>query len=331
MLTPGYKLSIGGKLIDTTDEPRASTLVSLVVTLDIDAPVDTVSLVLGEVGTLAPAKGDRVEVDLGYTDDGDLSRVLTGALAHVEHSPSTTRVVGNGGTSSLLRTKVDETFQGKSAGAIVRDLAGRAGVDVAVAEDVTTFPAYVVDGRRSVYRHMHDLGRLCGTDLYLDAEGRLVFERYAGGKTVHVLEYAKHLLEVEVELGPQSADVVEAWGEGPGGGKGEDAWAWLTKDFSGSKGSAGSGSNKLLLERPALRTAEAARLAADAAQTAARRRAVRGRVLIAGRAQVKLGDAVRLRGVPEDGANGVFQVRSVTHRITKVGGFTTAITFRGAG
>ncbi len=31
MLTPAYKLTIGGKVIDTTDKPQASTVVELMV------------------------------------------------------------------------------------------------------------------------------------------------------------------------------------------------------------------------------------------------------------------------------------------------------------
>jgi phage protein D len=60
------------------------------------------------------------------------------------------------------------------------------------------------------------------------------------------------------------------------------------------------------------------------------RRAVRGRVLTIGRPQVKLGDAIQLRGVPDDDANGNFQVRSITHRLRKDTGFTTEIGFRAA-
>ncbi len=82
------------------------------------------------------------------------------------------------------------------------------------------------------------------------------------------------------------------------------------------------------LERPALRTREAARAAARAAHTVIARRALRGRLVSTGRPAVKLGDAVRLRGVPDDSLNASFQVRSVTHRITKASGFTTTVGFR---
>jgi hypothetical protein len=164
----------------------------------------------------------------------------------------------------------------------------------------------------------------------VNSEGAVVMERFVGGRTVHVLEHAKHILELDVLRSPPRAAAVEAWGESPGSARGTNAWAWLTKDFDDLHGSAGSGSPLLVLERPALRSASAARRAAEAALTALQRRAVRGRVVTIGRPQVKLGDAIQLRGVPDEDANGNFQVRSVTHRLRKDTGFTTEIGFRGA-
>jgi phage protein D len=121
---------------------------------------------------------------------------------------------------------------------------------------------------------------------------------------------------------------VTAWGESPGSGQGDDPWAWLTQDFSGQKGTSGSGSPTLLLEEPALRTSDAAATAADAAETAIRRRKLRGRLVGLGDPSIKLGDAVRLKGLPDGGLDGSYQVRAVTHRITKTCGFTTAVQFR---
>jgi phage protein D len=334
MLTPAYRLTIGSERVDTTDEPKASTVVDLAVALDLDAPADSATLVLGRVGALAPVRDDEVTVELGYADDGGFEQVMKGTVAHVEPGLTTVGVVAYSGAASLLRTTTDKTYEGKTAGAIVRDLAGKAGVDVAAAEDGITFPAYVVDGRRSVFPHMQDLAALCGFDVYVNSDGKVVFERFVGGKKVHVYEFAKQIVELEVDSGPARAGKVDAFGESPGTGKGANAWAWLTKDFGPLAAHAGTGSPVAFLERAGLRTGEAARTAAEAALTAIRRRAVRGRLLGVGRPQVRLGDAVQVRGVPETPSglpspNGSFQVRSVSHRLTRTGrGFTTTVGFR---
>jgi phage protein D len=328
MLTPAYKLTIGSQIVDTTDDPQASTLVDLMVALDMDAPADSFTLVLGQVGSLSPARDDEVKIELGYADDGGTTQVMAGRVAAVEPNLTTVRVVGHNAAATLLRTFVEQTYESKTVGAIVRDLADKAGVDVATADDGATFPAYVVDGRRSVYYHMRDLADLCGFDLYVDADGKLVLAKFANGRTVHRFEYAKHIVEMDVLQVPARAGRVEAWGESPAGSQGDESWAWLVKDFGGAKGSGGSGAPLLLVERPALRTAAAAQAAADAALTAIQRRAVRGRLVTVGRPEVKLGDAIRLTGLPDDALNKNYQVRSVTHRLSKRGGFTTTVGFR---
>ncbi len=327
MLTPAYKLTIGSRVVDTTDEPKASTIVELTVALDMDTPADSFTLVLGQVGGLAPARDDEAKIELGYADEG-LAQVMKGKVDAIEPGLTTRRVIGYSAAAELLHTFVDFTYESKTAGAIVRDLAKKADVEVAAAEEGIEFPAYVIDGRRSLLRHMHDLADLCGFDLYINAEGRLVFEKFTRGKTVHILEYAKHVIELQVLQTPPAAASVEAWGEGPGGGRAPEAWAWLTRDFSGSKGITGSGNPKMLLERSALRSAQAAAMAAEAAYSRVRRRAIRGRLLLLGQPEIKLGDSLRLSSVPDENLNGTFQVRSVTHRITKTGGFTTTVGFR---
>lgn len=328
MLTPAYRLKLGSKLVDTTDEPRASTVVDLRVVLDLDTPADGFTIVLGNVGTFRPAREDEVTVELGYAgDQAGLILVMTGVIDSAEPSLTTLRVVGYSGAAPLLRGYLDQTFESKTAGDIVRDLAGRAQIEIARVEDGIQFPAYVIDSRRSFWQHLRDLADLSGFDLYLDQEGKLVFERFAGGRTAHVLEYGKHILELEVLRTPAQAGRVEAWGESPAGSRGGESWAWLTTDFKGSRGEAGDGS-LLLLERPALRTRVAAHTAAQAALLEIQRRAVRGRLVILGRPQVRLGDAIRLKGLADDSLNTFFQVRRVVHRITKAAGFTTEIGFR---
>jgi phage protein D len=330
LLRPAYAVTVGGMRVDTTSEPRASTLVSLTVALDLDTPADTATLELGRIGQLEPAVDDDATIEMGYIDDPSLTTVLTGTVGLVDPGLVTGTVVVYSGAAALLRTVANETFENKSAGDIVRDLAGRAGVGVGNVETGSRFPAYVADGRRGAFEHVLDIARLCGLDAYVDSAGNVVMERFTGGHAVHVLEHAKQIVELDVRRTPPAATAVEAWGESPGTSRGTNAWAWLTKDFDKLHGSAGSGSPLRVLERPALRSADAAKRAAEGALEAIQRRAVRGRVLTIGRPEVKLGDAIQLRSVPDAAANGTFQVRAVTHRICKRRGFTTEIGFRAA-
>ena len=327
LLHPAYKLTIGEKIVDTRDEPQASTAVSITVSLDMETPADSFTLVLGQVGGFQPQREDDAKIELGFAD-GVLTQVMVGQVLTADADLTTRRVIGHSPAQALLTTFVDQTYESKTAGQIVRDLADRAGVTVDTAQDGILFPAYVVDGRSNIHSHMQELADLCGFDLYINSEGELVFAKFYNGNTLHIFDYGKQIVELEALQTPPLAGEVQAWGESPGGSQGEEAWAWLTKDFDGLKGTAGSGDPIRLLERPALRAADAAQTAAEAAYTRIQRRRVRGTLLSTGQPEVKLGDAIQLRNVPDDSLNDKFQVRSVTHHIDKRRGFTTRIGFR---
>ncbi|HVG43426.1 MAG TPA: hypothetical protein VM890_01810, partial [Longimicrobium sp.] len=123
---------------------------------------------------------------------------------------------------------------------------------------------------------------------------------------------------------------VEAFGESPAGARGTEAWGWLTADSAATRAVAGSGARRLL-ERPVLRTPAAASAAARAALDALARGAVRGEAVLAGRPSLRPGDGVRLEETGAVDADGLYQARRVTHRITKAAGFTTTVGFRPIG
>lgn len=328
MLSPAYKLVLGNRIVDTTDEPRASIVTELRVELDLDTPADRFLLVMGQVGAWRPQREDEARIELGYMDNGDLTRVMTGTVTSVAPNLTSRRVIGHSAAMTLLRSFANRTFENKTAGEIIRDLAGQAGVPVATAEHGISFPAYVIDSQRSFWHHWRDLADLCGFDLYLNSQGELVFQRFAGGRTVHVLDHGRHILTLECNFTTVRAPRIEAWGESPTGTEGESAWGWLSKDLSSMRGQAGTGKPTLLLERPVLRTSQAAQSAADALHTNTQRRALRGRLTIPGNPAVKLGDAVRVQESPEGELNDTYQVRSIVHRIAKKNGFITTIGFR---
>ncbi len=326
LLKPTYKLTIGDKIVDTTDEPQASTVVALVVDLDLAAPADSFTLTLGQVGGFQPQRDDDAKIELGFEDE--LTQVMLGKVLTADNGLTTRRVIGHGAARLLLAASATETFLSLTAGQIVERLAERAAVPVERAEPGITFPAYVIDGRRNLYRHLHDLADLCGFDLYINSAGKLVFAPFRSGNAIHIFEFGKQIIELEMEQRPPLAGQVQVFGESAGGGQGDNAWAWLTKDFSGLKGTGGDAQPVLLLEQAVARTGEAAQAVAEAAFTRLTRQRLRGTLLSTGQPKVKLGDAIELRDLPDAAANGTFQVRRVRHSIDKTRGFTTRIGFR---
>lgn len=328
MIKPAYKLTIGNQLVDTTDEPQASTVVDLKVQLDMNTATDIFHLKLGNIGHLKPEKEDQAKIELGYADDENgLEQVIAGQAVIINQGSLQDLITGKSAAAILLNSYMDKTFENKTAGDIVNALANDAVVDVNQADAGIKFPAYVIDGQKSFYHHMKDLAELCGFDLYLNSDNKIVFKKFINGNIIHIFEHTKHLLNLKIESTPAVADKVEAWGES-GTKNGEESWAWLSKDFDALKGSSGNGASILLLQQSVLRTGQAANIAAQALDTKIKREQIRGSLLSMGRPQVKLGDAIRLTDLPETDLNQIYQVRAVMHRINKQIGFTTEVRFR---
>jgi phage protein D len=325
MLKPAYQISVGGRTLDSTSQPRASTLVTLTVTLDADTPVSVAEMFLGQVGGSAPELGDAITIQLGYADDPKPDKVFTGTVVRIEPGITVNRVIAHDCANPLLQTFLDQTFLDTNAGAIVRDLVGRTKVVTGTVEEGIGLPAYVVDGRRSLLWYIRELAEFCGFDCYTDADGSLVFASFSGSRTAQVLRYAEHILELNVDRRASVAPRVQAWGESPGASRGDDSWAWLTKDFTRYRGEAGTGDPVRLLQRSALRTAKSAATAATALHDRLAREALRGDVHVLGDASMKLGDAVRLSATPRD--DGTYRIRRVVHRLSKSDGFTTTVGF----
>lgn len=323
MSRPVYKLTIGRVTIDSAADPGRSTVVDLDVSLDLDTPADQAVIRLGRAGGAIPSVGDDVTLDLGYAET-TTERVFTGAIDDVRPDITGVRISALGATRKLLGLRVEQTYRDKSAGEIVRDLASRAELPVDTIDDGIRYLAYVVDGSRSAYHHARALAEASGFILHATPEGKLVFRRFAGTITVHIVEYGKQILATEAQATPAPDREVRVFGESPADRAGTGAFAWVTKQFN--PGTAGSGA-VLLIEDAALRMHAAAATAAQAAAQRLTQRQLTGRVRALGRPQVKLGDAVRVAGAPDARMNGTFQVRAVRHTLTKRGGFTTEIAF----
>jgi phage protein D len=330
ILTPAYQIVVGDRKVDTTDDPLASTVEQLLVDLDMDGAADRVLLRLGSIGSFEPKEGDEATVEMGYAEDAALTLVFTGRVETVEPGLFTTRVTVLSRAALLFATVGDRTFQDKTAGDIVSDLAQAAGVTVARADAGIMFQAYFADGRRSAFAHIHYLAELCGFDAFVDPAGQLVFRTATQATRQHVFEHAKHIIELEVGQSRAAAASVDVRGESPGTSRGDHSWAWLTKDTSPSRATAGSGTPARVIEQPVLRTRDAAQQAADAALARVTATATHGRLRTFGRPQVAVGDAIRVKDVPDPRLNGDFRVRSVRHRLDKAHGFSTQIEFRGA-
>jgi len=325
---PGYKITLGSTIIDSIADSTSSTVISLEVELNINASADTFNIVLAQVNGLVVNKGDSCQVELGDTDN--LTKVIEGTIEAIESNISWLEVKGFNSISKLVNLRINQIYESQTAGAIVANLAGQAEVTMGEKEDGIKFPFYTIDSTKNGYEHVRDLARRCGFDVYLTPDGKLTFKEFTKISADHTFEYGQDIIEFEKYAKKEIASQVSVFGESPASSQGDETLHWLTKSFEDYKGTAGTGT-KLQLEDAVIKTKDAADTFAQAELKNIKKNAVSGLLKILGNANLKLGDAIEINKMPNEEMNGVFQVRSVGHYLSKDTGFITKIGIGGLG
>lgn len=326
MFKPAYKLTIGSTTIDSSADPAAGTIIGIEVDLDMDIPADSLNIVLGQVNGLNVAKGDSALIELGDSDT--LVKVIEGTVERIEPSITRTKIIGLNSISKLLDLRINQVYENQTAGAIAADLADQAGVTMGEKEDGIKFPFYAIDSTKNGYEHIKELAKKCGFDLYLTPDSKLTFKEFTKTSGDHTFEYSKDIIEFEKYEQEDAALQVTVMGESPSSSQGDETSHWLTKSFEDYKGTTGSGT-ELRIEDATIKTKEAADTFAKAELNTIKKNTVMGRLKILGNANIKLGDAIEIKKLPAKEMNGVFQVRSICHYLSKQTGFITEIGIRG--
>ena len=319
MLKPVFKIKIGSE----TYEPGShSPVLKVDVNLNMDIPADSVEIILGvDDNTLKIKEGDDAIIELGY--EGELKKVFTGSVDNVIPAISTLRVRGLNYASKLLELRVNKVFEKQTAGKIVGELAKVAGVKEDTVKPGISFPYYVIDDSKNSYEHIKELAGLCGYDVYMTNENKLVFKSYEK-KDTHTLEYGVNIIDADYDEDRPMIKSVNVQGESPSSFKGADTSHWLTK--RSVDGLSGSGSG-VLFTHPALRDKDTAAKVAKAIMDGLQRN-LSGTIETVGNADVKLGDILEVKGMTNSKMNGEFQVRSVEHQMSKSKGFITTLGWR---
>jgi phage protein D len=313
-------LGIGG-----SEDPWRRSLASIRIAAGIAPTVDSLEILLsGDSQAPTVNVGDAATVSIGYEDAATVV-VFTGTVDRVRRALDGTVLVGasNGG-SSLARLRLNQSYENQAAGKVVRDLAGRVGLDTATVEDGVDLAFFVVDDRRTAYVQVAELARRCGFLAFVTHEGQLNFAPSPSGDPVATFHYAVDVLALDVTQGRPERGQVSIWGEGAAGSQGQEAWAWLVKDLGSVTGSAGSGEPELGFADSVLRSGDAAATAATSLSQAAAANQTRARLLVPGAAEVTAGSVIAVADAA-DAFNGNYLVHGVRHRFAKHGGFTTEL------
>lgn len=314
-MIPNYELQLGGVKLDPTEN---DDLEELSVQVSMDTPADMFTAILRANEDFSSLKtGDPASVKLGY--DEVLQDSFSGQIDTLEVGFARLRVLGLSQTAKLLRLRVNQVYLKQTAGAIVKDLCNMSQVPAGDIEDGITLPSFVLTHEVPVYEYVKALAERSGYDIYFTPENNLAFKEYAPENT-HELEYGLDILKVE-SAKSSPPESIKIYGESPSSAKGSDTSHWLTKD--NIEGSAGTG-QVLALSDPSVKDKDTANAIAKS-RLARSRHTIHLGVLALGNPDIKLGDAISLKGLEPELLKGDFKVRALEHSLSKDSGFVTRI------
>jgi len=351
-LTPHFVLTLGS--LSSNSERAVGGPVRVDVTRSMGGGADALRVDL--VQRRDVQAGDDASVELGF--DGETETVFTGRVVEVAPTLTGVRVLALGRMDALLRLRVARSWEDRSVGAIVRDLADAAGLDVGRVDDGPTLPRFAVDAQSNAATHVRALAERLGFELYTDRSGKLMFRALgpatgldsaglgglaagaasvasAAGSAVSGLlggasggtgyEAGKHLIHATALQRSAGVAAMTIGGAGPASSHGDQSSWWLSTGDDAHKGSAGSGEPLLIRMDAAARTKDLANRFAAGTLVSAQRgtRVLRLRTL--GRAALELGDTVQVAGAEDEAINASGYVRTLVHRCAASTGFVTDI------
>jgi phage protein D len=341
ILKPTFSLTVGS-LSSDSDNPAGGPRAFLV-ERDMDVPADALRIDLADRSDIA--LGDDVSLELGH--DGDNQTAFTGKVVRLQPALSGVTIFALGTMNDLLNYRSANTYESQTAGAIVQDLVGGAGLEAGTVDDGPTLPRFAVDRRVSAYVHVKGLADRLGYELYADRDGKVMFHALGdaagldaagggllgavagavssllGGGSAEGYAFGKHVIAGSAHSSPPAWGSVQVGSESPMSSQGDSASHWLTTDDSDFTGSAGSGDPQLLLLDLAARSKDLADRFAAGRLAVAKRTAHQVSFTVLGRPQVDLGDDLNLSDVPDATFNGQGYVRAIRHRFNDRAGFVT--------
>ena len=343
-LSPRFSLSLGSLKSDS--DRAVGGPVRIRVLRRMGGGADALEVDLATRGDAKP--GDDASAALGF--DGETQTVFTGSVVETAPTLAGVRVLALGRMDRLLRLRVARSYEDRSAGSIVRDLADAAAVDVGQADDGPTLPRFALDTRRNAAQHLQALAARLGFDLYTDRDGRLMFRALgdvkqldggglggmaaaaagalaalAGAGSGTGYEVGKHLIAARASHRIVGLEAVQVGGEGTASSHGGESSWWLGTAEDQNLGSSGSGKATALVFDAAARTKDLADRFAAGYRASANRGRHTLQLRTMGRAALELGDAVQVKGARDGGLNGSGYVSALSHHCSFDTGFVTDI------
>lgn len=313
-----HQITIGSTVYRTGDRTR---LTQLRTAAALDIPVNTARIRLSNPMDLSIAAGDTVQVDLGYGERR--SRVFTGTVRTVEWGGDRVTLHAASEFQKLLAARFNLVYEQPKSGDIVEDVIGQVQLKSGQIDSGVEFSAYALGDLRCADDHLRGLAQQCGFDFYADPQDRVMFTPFRPTAT-HSFEYGVNILSLTTEEPMQLVTGVEVYGESPSSfGQGAEAYSWFTKQEVQGKAGTTTGLVRRLTD-PTVRTlALAGQVATAVLETLPPKKC--GTLKTLGKADVALGNAIQIAGMPVEAQNGTFKVTRVIHSLDARQGFCTMV------
>lgn len=319
LLRPAYTLTIA-------EQRWSRQAIAIDLRLAAGPQFDRLTAYLPAAAPIEAAPDDPVILSL---DGGEgAETVFTGVVATIRRGLEQTKVTAAGALGQLARYRPATTFENVSAGTVIRNLAGDAGVATADIAEGVMLRFYVADPSRNAAEHASRLAAWSGAMLTGTADGSIAATVVNATQAEVALRYGREVTGFAVEEAAEPDRITVAGESGVGDCGSPDSLRLSADFFAGNRPEGPSLHNQWAWD-PALRTTAAAAAAGAAfgRGLAAGRRSARLDALLLPR--LRPGTVIELRDLPEGLAPGPYWLQAVRHRIGPAGAVTGARLMQG--
>lgn len=320
LLSPAYELTLGTQL-------WKQQALEIGVRLACAPQVDRLSVRLPAAAPLSAAAGDPASLVLDSGEHGET--VFTGTIDSVHRGFDEIGVVALDAGGMLARCRPSVTYEQITAGTVIRNLAGDAGVDVGEVEDGAELTFYVADPTRTAWEHVARLAAWGGALASVSADNKVECAVIDATQAEVALLYGRELVSLQAERFDSAVDAWTVTGEGGAGSSSAPEALRPSTDFFAGNRPQGPGLAQRWRFEPALRTARAAGTAGAAVQRqyGASREAGRLRAFL--QPKLRCATVLEIQQLPDKLPSGPLWVAAVSHTLGPDGAFTTARFYKG--
>jgi hypothetical protein len=224
----------------------------------------------------------------------------------------------------MARVRPAVTYEQITAGKVIRNLAGEAGVSIGSVEDGSDLTFYVADPSRTAWEHVARLSAWGGALARISRDNRIESNPINATQADLALLHGRELLWMQAD---RFDSTVEGWtvaGEGGAGSASAPEALRSSTDFFAGNRPQGPGSRQRWKFDPALRTAQAAGTAGAALKRQYDSSRDSGRIRAFLQPKLRCGTVFEVQKLPDGFPDGPLWVSGVHHRLDSRGGYTTA-------